>query len=282
MTMSERIREYAIITAGTFVIGAAVFFFLAPSRLAVGSASGLAVVLSHFIPLSLSVITFGLNALFLLLGFVLVGGEFGAKTVYTSLLMPLFLRLFEGIFPDFQSLTGEAFLDMLCYCFVVSIGLALLFSRNASSGGLDIAAKILNKYFRLELGRAMSAAGIAVALLSALCYDAKTVIVSLIGTYLNGIILDQFLFEISQKLKICIISERFEEIRHYIVDTLHSGATVYEARGAFGEMPVHPELQVIVDKSEYAKLMPYLQKVDPHAFITVYKVKEMPYISKKR
>ena len=282
MTMSERIREYAIITAGTFVIGAAVFFFLAPSRLAVGSASGLAVVLSHFIPLSLSVITFGLNALFLLLGFVLVGGEFGAKTVYTSLLMPLFLRLFEGIFPDFQSLTGEAFLDMLCYCFVVSIGLALLFSRNASSGGLDIAAKILNKYFRLELGRAMSAAGIAVALLSALCYDAKTVIISLIGTYLNGIILDQFLFEISQKLKICIISERFEEIRRYIVDTLHSGATVYEARGAFGEMPVHPELQVIVDKSEYAKLMPYLQKVDPHAFITVYKVKEMPYISKKR
>lgn len=282
MTMSERIREYAIITAGTFVIGAAVFFFLAPSRLAVGSASGLAVVLSHFIPLSLSVITFGLNALFLLLGFVLVGGEFGAKTVYTSLLMPLFLRLFEGIFPDFQSLTGEAFLDMLCYCFVVSIGLALLFSRNASSGGLDIAAKILNKYFRMELGRAMSAAGIAVALLSALCYDAKTVIVSLIGTYLNGIILDQFLFEISQKLKICIISERFEEIRRYIVDTLHSGATVYEARGAFGEMPVHPELQVIVDKSEYAKLMPYLQKVDPHAFITVYKVKEMPYISKKR
>lgn len=282
MTMSERIREYAIITAGTFVIGAAVFFFLAPSRLAVGSASGLAVVLSHFIPLSLSVITFGLNALFLLLGFVLVGGEFGAKTVYTSLLMPLFLRLFEGIFPDFQSLTGEAFLDMLCYCFVVSIGLALLFSRNASSGGLDIAAKILNKYFRMELGRAMSTAGIAAALLSALCYDAKTVIISLIGTYLNGIILDQFLFEISQKLKICIISERFEEIRRYIVDTLHSGATVYEARGAFGEMPVHPELQVIVDKSEYAKLMPYLQKVDPHAFITVYKVKEMPYISKKR
>lgn len=282
MTTSERIREYAIITTGTFVIAAAVFFFLAPSRLAVGSASGLAVVLSHFIPLSLSVITFGLNALFLLLGFVLVGGEFGAKTVYTSLLMPLFLRLFEGIFPDFQSLTGEAFLDMLCYCFVVSIGLALLFSRNASSGGLDIAAKILNKYFRMELGRAMSAAGIAVALLSALCYDAKTVIISLIGTYLNGIILDQFLFEISQKLKICIISERFDEIRHYIVDTLHSGATVYEARGAFGEMPVHPELQVIVDKSEYAKLMPYLQKVDPHAFITVYKVKEMPYISKKR
>ena len=280
--MSERIREYAIITAGTFVIAAAVFFFLAPSRLAVGSASGLAVVLSHFIPLSLSVITFGLNALFLLLGFVLVGGEFGAKTVYTSLLMPLFLRLFEGIFPDFQSLTGEAFLDMLCYCFVVSIGLALLFSRNASSGGLDIAAKILNKYFRVELGRAMSTAGIAAALLSALCYDAKTVIISLIGTYLNGIILDQFLFEISQKLKICIISERFEEIRRYIVDILHSGATVYEARGAFGEMPVHPELQVIVDKSEYAKLMPYLQKVDPHAFITVYKVKEMPYISKKR
>ena len=282
MKRTEQLREYGIITAGTLIIAAAVFFFLAPSNLAVGSASGLAVVLSRFLPLPLSGITFALNALFLILGFVLVGGEFGAKTVYTSLLMPLFLRLFEGIFPNFSSLTGEAFLDMLCYCFVVSIGLALLFTRNASSGGLDIAAKILNKYFRMDLGKAMSAAGIAVALLSALCYDAKTVIVSLIGTYLNGIILDQFLFEISQKLKICIISTRFDEIRRYIVDTLHSGATVYEARGAFGKMPVHPELQVIVDKSEYAKLMPYLQKVDPHAFITVYKVKEMPYISKKQ
>lgn len=282
MKRTEQLREYGIITAGTLVIAAAVFFFLAPSDLAVGSASGLAVVLSRFLPLPLSAITFGLNALFLILGFILVGGEFGAKTVYTSLLMPLFLGIFERIFPNFTSLTGEAFLDMLCYCFVVSIGLALLFIRNASSGGLDIAAKILNKYFRMDLGKAMSAAGIAVALLSALCYDAKTVIISLIGTYLNGIILDQFLFEISQKLKICVISTRFDEIRRYIVDTLHSGATVYEARGAFGEMPIHPELQVIVDKSEYAKLMPYLKKVDPHAFITVYKVKEMPYISKKR
>ena len=282
MTASERVKEYGIITAGTCVIAAAVFFFLAPCNLAVGSASGLAIVLSHFIPIDLSYITLALNVTFLILGFALIGNEFGVKTVFTSVLLPVFLWIFERIFPDFQSLTDDAFLDMLCYCFVVSIGLALLFIRNASSGGLDIAAKILNKFFRMELGKAMSAAGIAVALLSALCYDKKTVVISLIGTYLNGIILDRFLFELNEKLKVCVISRKFEDIRRFIIDELHSGATVYDARGAYGEMKPHPELQVIVDKTEYTALMRYLQKTDPHAFVTVYKVREMAYISKKK
>lgn len=281
MNLGKIVKEYAVIVLGTLITAAAVFFFLAPSNLAVGSASGLAVVLSYFIPLHLSYISLALNMGFLVLGFLLIGNEFGVKTIFTSLLLPVFLWVFELIFPNFQSLTNDAFLDMLCYCFVVSIGLALLFVRNASSGGLDIAAKILNKYFHMDLGKAMSTSGIVVALLSALCYDKKVVVVSLIGTYLNGIILDRFIFGIDEKKKVCIISSKFDEIRKFIVEELHSGATVYEARGAYGDMTPHYELQVIVDKSEYLALMKYMQKTDPKAFMTIYTVNQIHYVAKK-
>lgn len=282
MKRMDFIREYTIITLGTLVIAAAVYFFLVPANLAVGSISGLAVVISQFLPLPVSYITFGLNMICLVLGFALIGNEFGAKTVYTSILMPLFLRIFEHLFPGFTSLTEDAFLDMLCYCFVVSIGLALLFLRNASSGGLDIIAKILNKYFRMDLGAAMSASGMVVALLSALCYDKKIVIISLIGTYLNGIILDKFIFGLDEKKKVCIISPRFEEIKDFILNELHSGATVYESFGAYGDMPKRLEIQTIVDKSEYSALMKFMNRIDPKAFMTVYTLKTITYISKKK
>ena len=282
MKRTEIIREYTIITLGTLVIAAAVYFFLVPANLAVGSISGLAVVISQFLPLPVSYITFGLNMICLVLGFVLIGNEFGAKTVYTSILMPLFLRAFEHLFPGFSSMTEDPFLDMLCYCFVVSIGLALLFLRNASSGGLDIIAKILNKYFRMDLGAAMSASGVVVALLSALCYDKKIVIISLIGTYLNGVILDKFIFGLDEKKKVCIISPHFEEIKDFILNELHSGATIYESFGAYGDMPKRLEIQTIVDKSEYSALMKYMNRIDPKAFMTVYTLKTITYISKKK
>ena len=282
MKRNSILREYLIISLGTLIIAGAVFFFLVPSHLAVGSISGLAVVLSQFIPVNVSYITFALNMVCLILGFLLIGNEFGVKTVFTSILMPVFLWLLEKLFPDFQSLTRDAFLDMLCYCFVVSAGLALLFLRNASSGGLDIAAKILNKFFRMDLGAAMSAAGIVVSLLSALCYDSRTVIISLMGTYLNGVVLDKFIFGMDGKKKLCIISSHFEEVRDFVINTLHSGATVYEAIGAYGDMPRRLELQVIVDKSEYAAIMKFMEKTDPTAFITVYTVKKINYISPKK
>lgn len=167
------LAEWGVITLGTAIVAAAVFFFLVPSRLSVGSVSGLAIVLANFIPLPVSAITMALNVLFLVLGFLLIGGEFGAKTVYTSILLPLLLGVLERLFPNNGSIMGDQFLDMLCYTMLVSLGLALLFVRNASSGGLDIAAKILNRYFHLELGAALAAAGMVVALSSALVYDAN-------------------------------------------------------------------------------------------------------------
>lgn len=130
--------------------------------------------LSNFIPLPVSLITLLLNMFLLVMGFILIGPEFGAKTVYTSIMVPVAMGAFEIIFPNFQSLTQDSLIDVLCYILVVGMAMAILFSSNASSGGLDIVAKIMNKYLKMDLGRAVSIAGIVVALTSSFCYDAKT------------------------------------------------------------------------------------------------------------
>ena len=274
------IKETSILTVGVAIIAAAVYFFLVPSHASVSSISGLGIVLSNFIPLPLSAITKILNVVLLIIGFFTCGREFGVKTVYTSVMLPLFLGVFEGIFPDFGSMTNSQELDVLCYILVVSVGLSILFNRNASSGGLDIVAKIMNKYLHMDLGKAMSLSGMCVALSAALVYDKKTVVLSLLGTYFNGLVLDHFIFDHNIKRRVCIITKKEEELRQFIIHDLHSGATIYESIGAYN-MEKRNEIITIVDKGEYQKLMNYMNREDPKAFITVYTVSDMRYQPKR-
>lgn len=276
MRVKDQVKEFVIITFATIIVAAAVFFFLVPGNVSVGSISGFAIVLSNFIPLSVSVLTMIMNVVLLIVGFLLVGREFGVKTVYTSILLPTVMWIFEVIFPNNQSLTGDQTLDAIGYCFFVSIGLAMLFTRNASSGGLDIVAKLLNKFFHMELGKAMGMAGMAVALSSAFAYDSKTVVLSVLGTYFNGIVLDYFIFGSTIKKRVCIISRKHEEILNFILFELHSGATNYHAYGAYSGNQQW-EINTIVDKNEYLKLYNYILQNDPDAFVTVYAVNEMRY-----
>ena len=270
------VKEAAILTGGVAIIAAAVYFFLVPSHASVSSISGLGIVLANFVPLPLSAITMILNVVLLIIGFFTCGREFGVKTVYTSVMLPVFIALFERLFPDIGSLTDSQELDVLCYILVVSVGLIILFDRNASSGGLHIVAKIMNKYLHMELGRAMSLSGMCVALSAALVYDKKTVVLSILGTYFNGLVLDHFIFDYNIKRRVCIITEKEEALRRFILSDLHSGATVYESYGAYN-MQKRREIITIVDKSEYQKLMNYMNQEDPQAFITVYTVSDIRY-----
>ena len=272
--------EINILTIAIAIIAVAVYFFLVPSHTSISSMSGLGIVLSNFVPLPLSAITMILNVVLLIIGFFTCGKEFGLKTVYTSVMLPVFLGIFENIFPNTGSITNSQELDVLCYILVVSVGLSILFNRNASSGGLDIVAKIINKYLHMELGKAMSLSGMCVALSAALVYDKKTVVLSVLGTYFNGIVLYHFIFDHNIKRRVCIITKKEEELRQFIVHDLHSGATIYEAIGAYN-MEKRNEIITIVDKGEYQKLMKYINQEDPEAFITVYTVSDMRYLPKK-
>ena len=273
-------KEMAILTGAVAIIAAAVYFFLVPSHTSVSSISGLGIVLSNFVPLPLSVITMVLNIVQLIIGLFNCGREFGAIPGSASVVLTEFLGLFERLFPDFGSMTGSQELDVLCYILVVSVGLSILFNRNASSGGLDIVAKIMNKYLHMELGKAMSLSGMCVALSAALVYDKKTVVLSILGTYFNGMVLDHFIFDNSIKRRVCIITEKEEALRQFIINDLHSSATMYEAISAYN-FEKHNEIITIVDKNEYQKLMNFINREDPKAFVTIYNVSSMHYQPKR-
>ena len=277
----RNLKEFAIITFGAAAGAAAIFFFMLPSNVVVGNIAALSMVLSNFISLPISVINLALNVFLLIIGFILVGSEFGAKTVCSSVMIPLFIGVFEFVFPNFQSLTQDPLLDVLCYILLMSIAMAVLFSHNASSGGLDVVSKILNKYFRIELGKAGSIAGMAIALSAAFCYDTKTVVLSVLATYFGGIVVDHFIFGLNIKRRVCVISPKLDEIVNYILHDLHSGATINEIIGAYDNVP-KKEVITIVDKHEYRKLMEFVRKTDPKAFVTVYAVNEVRYQPKIR
>lgn len=273
------VKDFITITVGTLIVAIAVYFFMYPSHVTVGSVAALAQVLSNFLPLTPAAITLCINIILFIIGFLLIGPEFGIKTVYCGILLPVLIGVFEILFPDFQSVTQDPILDVLCYILIVSIGLAILFTSNASSGGLDIVAKLLNKFFRMELGKAMALSGMLVAASSLLCYDMKTVVLSLLGTYFGGMITDHFLFGMNIKRRVCIISPKFDEIVEFILHELHSGATIYEGTGAY-DKTTKREIITIVDNQEYRKLMDYIKKTDPKAFMTVYSVNEINYTPK--
>ena len=276
-TLLHNLKEFVIITFGAAIVAATVFFFMLPSQAAIGSASALAMVLGHFINLPISVINLLINVILLVIGFILIGPEFGAKTVYTSIIIPVFMRILEVAFPNFTSLTQDPLLDVLCHILIVSLGMAILFSYNASSGGLDIVAKIMNKYLKMEFGKAGAIAGVIVALMPLLySFDTKLIILSVLGTYFGGIVVDNFIFNLNIKRRVCILSPKLDEIVDYILHTLHSGATLYDSVGAYNNTPER-EVVTIVDKHEYRKLMEFVRKTDPKAFVTVYSVNEIRY-----
>lgn len=276
MKLKETVLDYFVITFAITLVAISVYFFMIPSQASIASMSGLSMILSNFIDFPISMISLVINIILLIFGFIFIGKDFGVKTIYTSMIMPIILRVFEVIFPNFVSFTNDQTLDVLCYCVIVSIGCAILFNRNASSGGLDIIAKFMNKYFRIDLGKALGISGMVVAISSILVYDTKTLILSILGTYFQGVLLDYFIFGATHKKRVCIISQKQDEILHFILHELHSGATKYHAYGTYSDQH-YEELNVIVDKNEYIQLIHFINKVDPRAFVTVYTVNEMMY-----
>lgn len=274
MDKKKFIKEYALITAGVFIVALAVYFFLMPSSVVIGSLAGLIMVIAEFVPLKISLLTFIANAILLTIGFLLVGKEFGAKTVYCSLLMSVYLAIFEVIFPNFVSFTNDQFLDAIGYIVVVSLGLALLFNANASSGGLDIIAKLMNKFLHIEIGKAMSFAGMLTAATAILVYDSKSVFLSLLGTYVNGLVIDYFIDGFNKRRHVCILSKEHEKIQAYIVNELKEGVTLYKAIGGYSN-DEKIELVTILDRVSYSKLLHYVHSVDEHAFMTVSTTNEV-------
>lgn len=270
----DQFKEFAYITFAMFLISVSVYYFLVPSGIVVGSISGLAMVLSQLLNASISTITFVLNIVLLVIGFLFIGKEFGAKTVYTSFLLPVFLWVFEKITPSIGSITGNTVFDLASYILIIALGQAMLFRVNASSGGLDIVAKLISKYTHMEIGKAVTLAGMVTAFTSIFVYDIGTLVVSVLGTYANGQAVDYFIDGFNKKKKICILSNDYEIIKEHILNDMKRGVTLYKAQGGY-EKTERIELVTIMTVNEYRQLLNYLQTANIEAFVTVSTINEV-------
>lgn len=268
------LKELITLTVGMFFVSAAVYYLMMPSKVVVGSISGFVLVLTNFIPLKMSTMTLIINVLLLVVGFLTIGKDFGFKTVITSFMLPLYLRIFEIVTPEVPMLTDEMLVNVVCYVLVISFGQAMLFNINASSGGLDIIAKVLNKYFHTEIGKSLTIAGFVTASTSIFVYGREIFAVSMLGTYISGIILDNFIDGFHIRKRVCILSPKYEELQKFIVKDLNRGATLYPAIGGWDNRE-QLEVVTVLEKNEYAKLLEFIHKIDPKAFITVSTVSEV-------
>ena len=279
-------KELFIMTLGMAIAAAAVYYFMMPGKLVLGSISGLSIVITNVlnmvgIPVKMSWIVTAINAILLVLAWLLIGREFGAKTVYTALILGPLLEFWEKVCPYERlveagqtSVMGEPLLDLICFVLVVSISQTILFSINASTGGLDILAKIVNKYLHFDIGVSVTVAGAIICCTAFAINPFRMVVIGLIGTWMNGLALDYFMASVNKRKRVCIVSDRSEEIRSFIVNTLERGCTLYDVRGGYSGEP-HVEIQVLLTQDEFSRVMNFVKQNDIQAFITAGNVSEI-------
>lgn len=279
-------KDVVIMTLGMLIASAAVYYFMMPSKLVLGSISGLSIVISNIAAsmgatLKVSWVILGINVILLILAWFLVGHEFGAKTVYTALILGPLVDFWAWVMPSDRlieagqtSVMGDPWLDLVCFILIVSISQTILFHINASTGGLDILAKIVNKYLHFDIGKSVTVAGIVICSTAFAINPFRMVVIGLIGTWLNGLALDYFTASFNRRKRVCIISDEHENIRQYIIDTLKRGCSLYEVTGGYnGHKSI--EIQALLTQSEFADLMEFMRKNDIHSFTTAGNVSEI-------
>lgn len=279
-------KELIIMTLGMLVGAAAVYYFLIPSKLIIGSISGLSIVISElFLKIGLTVkvswIVTSINAILLIMAWFLIGHEFGAKTVYTALILGPLLDFWEAVLPyekmgvtPGESLMGDPWLDLLCFILMLSISQAILFRINASTGGLDILAKIVNKYLHFDIGMSVTIAGAIICCSAFAINPVKMVILGLIGTWLNGLTVDYFTASLNRRKRVCIVTDDWDKVREYIIVKLKRGCSIYDLEGGYsGEK--HREIQTLLTQDEFADLLNFMKVNNIDSFTTAGNVSEI-------
>lgn len=281
--------ELFIMTVGMMITACAVYYFLVPSKLIIGTISGLSIVISGVseslfgIALPVSTVILVINAVLLILAYFLIGKEFGIKTVYTALILGPMIGLLETYFPyenfiqanaQTPSIMGDIWFDLVCFVLLLSAAQTVLFKINASTGGLDILAKIVNKYLHFDIGASVSVAGGIICCTAFAINPFHMVVIGLIGTWINGLVVDFFTAGLNNKKRVCIISSQHERLKDYIIHDLVRGVTLYEVTGGYSnEKKV--EIEALLNKDEFTSLMKLINDEKIDAFVTAGNVSEV-------
>ena len=268
------IKQYVLITIGLSLVAAGFYFFLVPNDLAVGGVSGLAVVINWYMPgLTIGVIMLVLNVILFIVGFIFIGANFGFKTIYASFGLSGMIWVLEKSCPMSGSITNDLFLELIFGILICAVGMGMVFNQNASTGGTDIIAKILNKYFQIDIGKALLLADFFVTVSAAIAFGPRIGMYALLGVIINGFTIDAVIAGLNNCKKVEVLSSKGEEIKRFIIEDLNRGATLYMAKGAY----TNDEKEIIttvIGKKQFIKLKNYIKEIDKKAFIITYNVHE--------
>ena len=279
-------KDILTILIAMSIAAAAVYYFLMPSKLVVGSITGLSIVISGIfekmgIIVKVSVVVFTINAILLVMAYILIGKEFGLKTAIAALVLAPLIDMWEAICPyekilepGSTSVMGDIWFDLICFILILSASQAILFRINASTGGLDILAKIVNKYLHFDIGTSVTIAGIVICCTAFAINPFRLVVIGLIGTWMNGMIVDYFMMSLNKRKRVCIISAEYERIRDYIINTIVRGCSLYEVTGGYSGQKTM-EIQSLLTNDEFCNLMAWIRENDIKAFITAGNVSEV-------
>lgn len=279
-------KDILTILIAMSIAAAAVYYFLMPSKLVVGSITGLSIVISGIfekmgIIVKVSVVVFTINAILLVMAYILIGKEFGLKTAIAALVLAPLIDMWEAICPyekilepGSTSVMGDIWFDLICFILILSASQAILFRINASTGGLDILAKIVNKYLHFDIGTSVTIAGIVICCTAFAINPFRLVVIGLIGTWMNGMIVDYFMMSLNKRKRVCIISAEYERIRNYIINTIVRGCSLYEVTGGYSGQKTM-EIQSLLTNDEFCNLMAWIRENDIKAFITAGNVSEV-------
>ncbi|UOQ43829.1 YitT family protein [Halobacillus salinarum] len=273
--MLKKLWSFLLINAGALCVAINVHFFLSPNDLATGGVSGLSIVLNKVFPdLSLGLIMLILNIILFIVGIIFLGFQFGAKTIYASLALSFMVWGLEALFPMHQPLSDDLLIQLIIGQMIAASGMAIVFHQGASTGGTDILAMILNKYFSVEVGKGVLFSDIAIAFSSMLLFGPAVGMYAFFGVILNGLVIDYTLQQFDNNKEIVIISQESRLVREFIVHQLGRGATIHQAKGAFNEEDKEV-ITTILNRKDYTRLKKYMSAVDARAFITVHSMNEI-------
>lgn len=270
----KKIKEYFFTTFGMLLVAGGMYFFLMPNDLAAGGANGLAQVLNHYIPaIPVGALMIVINIILFILAFVVIGSGFGAKTIYTSLGISGLIWIMEKIYPMKKPFTNDLMLELIFGILISGVGMGVVFNQNASTGGTDITAKILNKFFNIDIGKAVLSCDFIITLMAIFTFGARKGLYALLGVIINGYVIDSIIEGLNVCKNVVIITSMTEEVKTFIMEELGRGATIYYAKGAYTEEDKQV-LTTVVGKRQFVKLRNYIKAIDKDAFITVNNVHE--------
>lgn len=273
--MKLDLKKFLIINVGLAILTAGLYFFLMPSNLAVGGATGLAMVLSHLIPsIPMGVILAVINIILFITAFLVLGKEFGGLTVYSSLALSAMIALLELFVPMTQPFTDDLFINLIFGILIAGVGMGIVFNQNASTGGTDIIAKIINKYLHLDIGKSLLAADFFITLFAGLVFGARLGMYALLGIVINSFVIDKMIAGFNVKINMIIISDQIDAINEFILVDVFRGTTIYHATGGYSKEDKRI-INTIVSRSEYIKIRNFVKSIDEKAFVAVSYITEV-------